>query len=81
MHAHGGGTGDGYWRPTPCPAYKMAWMIRNEDFFALRWGGAPFIRAHIARNGGDFVGGYITGSEEHIPVRKPFFGSVLVQND
>lgn len=31
-----GGTGDGYWLPTPCPDYKMAWMIRNEDFFALR---------------------------------------------
>ena len=30
-------------------------------------GGSPFIRAHIARNGGSFVGGYITGSEEHIP--------------
>ena len=66
VHAHGGGTGYEYWTP-PSPAYKMAWMIRNEDFFFLRWGGSPFIRAHIARNGQDFVGGYATGSEGHIP--------------
>jgi hypothetical protein len=66
VHAHGGGTGAGYWTP-PCDAYQMAWMVRNEDFFALRWGGADFIRAHIALNGGSFVGGYTTGSEEHIP--------------
>ena len=36
VHAHGGGTGDGYWTP-PSNSYKMAWMIRNEDFFFLRW--------------------------------------------
>ena len=66
VHAHGGGTGDGYWTP-PSNSYKMAWMIRNEDFFFLRWSGSQFIRKHIARNGGPFVGGYITGSEAHIP--------------
>eukprot|EP00935_MAST-01C_sp_MAST-1C-sp1_P001895 g1895.t1 len=66
VHAHGGGTGDGYWKP-PSDDYKMVWMIRNEDFFFLRWGGSNSIRAHIARNGGSFVGGYITGSEAHIP--------------
>ena len=45
----------------------VADRIRNEDFFFLRWGGSQYIRAHIARNGGPFVGGYITGSEAHIP--------------
>ena len=66
IHAHGGGTGSGYWQP-PSQAYKMAWMVRNEDFFFLRWGNSRFIREHIARNGGSYVGGYITGSEGHIP--------------
>ena len=33
----------------------------------MRWANSQFIRAHIARNGGPFVGGYITGSEAHIP--------------
>jgi len=66
IHAHGGGTGAGYWQPAPT-TYKMAWMVRNEDFFFVRWGQSPFIRSHIAMNGQDYVGGYITGSEEHIP--------------
>eukprot|EP00035_Acanthoeca_spectabilis_P016020 m.324203 g.324203 ORF g.324203 m.324203 type:complete len:194 (+) comp16459_c0_seq7:1981-2562(+) len=42
-------------------------MIRNEDFFFLRWGQAPFIRRHIAVNGESYVAGYIIGSEGHIP--------------
>jgi hypothetical protein len=44
------------------------WQIRNEDFFALRWGVPDFIRKHIAENGrADYVGGYFTGSETYIP--------------
>jgi hypothetical protein len=38
-----------------------------SDFFFLRWGGAGFIRAHIAANGHAFVGGYAVGSEGMIP--------------
>ena len=43
-------------------------MVRNEDFFALRWGVPDFIRQHIALNGvEDYVGGYFLGSETYIP--------------
>jgi hypothetical protein len=42
-------------------------MVRNEDFFFLRWAGPSFVRAHIAANGEDFVGGYCVGSEGLIP--------------
>jgi hypothetical protein len=45
----------------------MAWMIRNEDFFYLRWGVSAFIRSHIAQNTRDYVGGYFVGSECYIP--------------
>ena len=48
-------------------ADKVTWMIRNEDFFLLRWGGADFIREHIATNGHPYVGGYAIGSEGNIP--------------
>ncbi len=71
VKVHGGKLGDTYFRPAP-PNYKVVWQVRNEDFFALRWGVPDFIRAHIAANGpGDgekpYVGGYFVGSETYIP--------------
>ena len=67
VKVHGGALGDTYFKPQP-PNYKITWMIRNEDFFALRWGVPDFIRQHIARNGTqDYVGGYFVGSETYIP--------------
>ncbi len=66
IKVHGGKLTDTYWNPLPT-SYKMAWMIRNEDFFMLRWGQSDFIRKHIELNGQDFVGGYFTGSETYIP--------------
>jgi hypothetical protein len=42
--------------------------VRNEDFFALRWGVPDFIREHIRLNGvQNYVGGYFIGSETYIP--------------
>jgi len=67
VKVHGGELGDTYFVPKPTN-YKIAWQVRNEDFFALRWGVPTFIRQHIARNGGaDYVGGYFIGSETYIP--------------
>lgn len=67
VKVHGGKLGDTYFSPTP-PNYKITWMARNEDFFALRWGVPDFIRDHIALNGShDYVGGYFIGSETYIP--------------
>lgn len=67
IKAHGGGTGSQYWE-NPAPTHhKMAWMMRNEDFFRLRWGEPDFIREHIKVNGQDYVGGYFIGSECLIP--------------
>jgi hypothetical protein len=64
---HGGKLGDTYFVPKP-QNYKVVWMARNEDFFALRWGVPDFIRQHIALNAAeDYVGGYFTGSETYIP--------------
>lgn len=57
-----------FWKPKPTN-YKIAWMIRNEDFFILRWGQPDFIRQHIAINGRDYVGGYFIGSEGYIPAK------------
>ncbi|MBT3202180.1 MAG: hypothetical protein HN350_19935, partial [Phycisphaerales bacterium] len=68
---HGGKVSDAYWKPAP-KNYKMAWMIRNEDFFILRWGQGDFIRKHIANNGHDYVGGYFIGSECYIPAKDYF---------
>ncbi len=69
VKAHGGGTGKEYWT-NPAPSHhKMAWMIRNEDFFRLRWGEPDFIREHIQVNGQDYVGGYFIGSECYIPAK------------
>jgi hypothetical protein len=71
VKVHGGKLGTTYFDPLPSN-YRVAWMIRNEDFFALRWGVPDFIRAHIARNGNEggaqpYVGGYFVGSETYIP--------------
>jgi hypothetical protein len=67
VKVHGGALGDTYFVPEPAN-YKIAWQVRNEDFFALRWGVPDFIRQHVARNGAaDYVGGYFVGSETYIP--------------
>lgn len=67
VKVHGGKLGDTYFVPRP-KNYKVVWMARNEDFFALRWGVPDFIRHHIALNGAaDYVGGYFVGSETYIP--------------
>ena len=67
VKVHGGKLGDTYFKPKPAN-YKVVWQVRNEDFFALRWGVPAFIREHIAMNGGqDYVGGYFIGSETYIP--------------
>jgi hypothetical protein len=42
-------------------------MIRNEDFFVLRWGDPGFIREHIRTNTHQYVNGYFVGSEGYIP--------------
>lgn len=65
---HGGKASEGYWNPKP-EKYKVAWMMRNEDFFTLRWGSPAFIREHIRLNGPDYVGGYFVGSECYIPAK------------
>ncbi|MEJ7770112.1 MAG: DUF1080 domain-containing protein, partial [Chitinophagaceae bacterium] len=66
--SHSGKKDDGYWNPFPIN-YRIEWMIRNEDFFILRWGQPDFIRAHIAENTHDFVNGYFVGSEGYIPAK------------
>ncbi len=68
VKVHGGKLTDAYWNPFP-QNYKLAWMIRNEDFFALRWGQPSFIRDHIAKNGEPYVNGYFVGSECYIPAK------------
>ncbi len=65
---HGGDLTDAYWNPEP-KNYKMAWMMRNEDFFMLRWGQTDFIRKHIAANAHSYVNGYYVGSECYIPAK------------
>ena len=67
VKVHGGALGDTYFNPQPAN-YKIAWTVRNEDFFALRWGVPEFVREHVARNGSEsYVGGYFVGSETYIP--------------
>ncbi|MCK4920881.1 MAG: hypothetical protein KAS71_07535, partial [Bacteroidales bacterium] len=63
---HGGKLSDKYWNPRPTN-YKLSWMVRNEDFFMLRWGQPDFIREHIALNSKDYITGYFVGSETYIP--------------
>jgi hypothetical protein len=75
VKVHGGALGDTYFKPPPTN-YKIVWQVRNEDFFALRWGVPDFIRQHIALNGvQDYVGGYFVGSETYIPALDYFTGS------
>jgi hypothetical protein len=67
VKVHGGKLGTTYFEPQPSN-YRIVWQVRNEDFFALRWGVPQFIRQHIAENGRqDYVGGYFVGSETYIP--------------
>jgi len=69
---HGGPLTDTFFTPKP-QNYKVTWMMRNEDFFALRWGVPSFIREHIAKNGSqDYVGGYFVGSDTYIPAKDYF---------
>lgn len=64
---HGGDLGNTFFEPPP-KNYKVTWIVRNEDFHALRWGVPSFVREHISRNGAaSYVGGYIIGSETYIP--------------
>ena len=63
---HGGGSGTPYWSP-PSARYKMVWLMRNEDFFILRWGQADFVRAVIAQHSHETDGGFVIGSEGYIP--------------
>lgn len=58
-----------FWTPIP-ENYFIAWMMRNEDFFVLRWGDPEFIREHIKTNIHDYVGGYFVGSEGYIPAKE-----------
>ena len=66
--SHSGKRDDGYWNPLPTN-YRIQWMVRNEDFFILRWGQPDFIRQHIAQNKQAYVNGYFVGSEGYIPAK------------
>ena len=68
VQVHGGSISDAYWNPLP-KNYAITWMMRNEDFFILRWGEPDFIREHITKNGQSYVGGYFIGSECYIPAK------------
>ena len=68
-HANDNGTIlNDFWNPKP-DNYFIAWMIRNEDFFVLRWGDPEFIREHIKTNNHEYVDGYFIGSEGYIPAK------------
>ena len=80
VKTHGGELGNAYYEPLP-ENYKITWMVRNEDVFALRWGVPQFVREHIEKNGRpDYVGGYFVGSENYIPA-KDYFTAVEVPLD
>lgn len=64
--SHSGKRDDGYWNSLPTN-YRIQWMVRNEDFFILRWGQPNFIRQHLAQNAAPYVNGYFVGSEGYIP--------------
>ena len=63
---HSGELDERFWNPMP-QNYRIQWMIRNEDFFILRWAQPDFIREHIKENSKEFVNGYFIGSEGYIP--------------
>jgi hypothetical protein len=63
---HSGKIDERFWSPKP-KDYNIQWMVRNEDFFILRWGQPDFIRQHIALNSKEYVNGYFIGSEGYIP--------------
>jgi hypothetical protein len=67
---HSGKVDDRLWNPEP-DNYSIAWMIRNEDFFVLRWGDPDFVREHLAANHAEnnYVDGYFVGSEAFIPAK------------
>ncbi|MBA4053387.1 MAG: hypothetical protein C0490_01620 [Marivirga sp.] len=66
--AHSGKVDNGYWNPMP-DNYRIQWMIRNEDFFILRWGQPDFIKKHLTENTKPYVNGYFIGSEGYIPAK------------
>lgn len=68
VKVHGGKLNDVYWNPLPTN-YSLSWMMRNEDFFMLRWGQPDFFRKHIATNVKPYVSGYYVGSETYIPAK------------
>jgi len=68
VKVHGGKLNDVYWNPMPVN-YSLSWMMRNEDFFMLRWGQPDFIRKHITTNVQPHVNGYYVGSETYIPAK------------
>jgi hypothetical protein len=68
VKVHGGKLNDVYWNPMPTN-YSLSWMMRNEDFFMLRWGQPDFFRKHIATNVKLHVSGYYVGSETYIPAK------------
>lgn len=63
---HSGKLDERFWNPLPLN-YRIQWMVRNEDFFILRWGQADFIRRHIKTNLAEYVNGYFVGSEGYVP--------------
>jgi len=63
---HSGKLDERFWTPKP-ENYKIQWMVRNEDFFILRWGQPDFIREHIKLNSKEYVNGYFVGAEGYIP--------------
>lgn len=65
VKVHGGKLNDVYWNPMPTNHY-LAWMMRNKDFFMLRWGQTEFLRRHIEKNVHPHVNGCFVGSETYI---------------
>ncbi|WP_114750127.1 hypothetical protein [Pleomorphovibrio marinus] len=63
---HSGELDQRFWDPIP-EDYNIQWMIRNEDFFILRWGQPDFVREHLKENNHTYVNGYFIGSEGYIP--------------
>jgi hypothetical protein len=70
FYIHGGAVNSNVlWKPKPTN-HKIVWMIRNEDFFVLRWGQPDFIRSLIHTNNQDHIGGFLVGSETYIPAKE-----------